>query len=138
MEQKWDEILKGKLFVGPAEDAEYMVKEAGVQKVFDLRVNGLEEAPFEAYAHRPILDGQEAESIQKGAKEIAAALKDDQKVYIHCGSGNGRACVMTSAVLLELGEAKSVDEAMNYVSSKRQSARFQEVMINALKSIYIK
>lgn len=135
MERAYNEIITN-LFVGSADEAANAIHDQQVQHVFDVRVKGREEQVPYLYTHCPILESQEVKTIINGAKKIADAIRSGETVYIHCGSGTGRAAVMAAAVLLELKEASSVNNAMQIVSEKRRGARFQPVMVEALKSIY--
>ena len=134
--RQYDEVIEGKIYVGSADDAEYAITDQKATHVYDVRVNGRGEQVSYAYTHSPIEENNEAETIKKGAKEIAAAIHNGESVYIHCGSGTGRAAVMTAATLIELGEVSTIDEAINIVLQKRKGARFQPIMVNALEKLY--
>ena len=56
-------------------------------------------------------DSEVASSIQRVAQEVAMTFETGQKVYIHCGSGGGRAGVAATAILMELGMADSLEAA---------------------------
>ena len=135
MERSYNQILAN-LFVGSADDASVAVEDCVVQQVFDVRVKGLQGQVSYKYTHCPIHESEEAATIINGVKQIVAAIRTGESVYIHCGSGTGRAAVMAAAVLLELGEAATVQQAMQIVMEKRPGARFQPVMVEALQSIY--
>lgn len=134
--RQYDEVIEGKMYVGSADEAKYSITDQKVTHVYDVRVNGRGEQVSYAYTHSPIEENNEAETIKKGAKEIAAAIHNGESVYIHCGSGTGRAAVMAAATLMELGEVSTLDEAMNTVLLKRTGARFQPIMVNALEKLY--
>ena len=136
MVRQYDEVIEGKIYVGNAEEAECAITDLKVNHVYDVRVNGRDEQVSYDYTHRPIEENNEAETIKKGAEEIAATIRNGNSVYIHCGSGTGRAAVMAAATLMELGEVPTLEEAMNTVLQKRKGARFQPIMVNALEKIY--
>lgn len=136
MERRYDALIEGKMYVGSADEAEAATLDQKATQVFDVRVNGRGEEVSYDYTHSPIEEKNEAETIKKGAVQIAAAIRNGESVYIHCGSGTGRAAVMAAATLVELGEASTIDDAMNIVSQKRKGARFHPIMVSALEKLY--
>ena len=134
--RQYDELIEGKICVGSADEAEAATLDQKATRVFDVRVYGRGEEVSYNYTHSPIEENNEAETIKKGAEQIAAAIRNGESVYIHCGSGTGRAAVMAAATLVELGEASTIDAAMDTVIQKRKGARFQPVMVDALKNLY--
>ena len=76
-------------------------------------MNGRKEKVDYPYIHQPIADESEEipQSIKAGVKEVSKAYQAGEKVYFHCGSGNGRASVMAVATLMELEAAESLEEA---------------------------
>ena len=134
--RQYDEVIEGKIYVGSAEEAECAITDQKATHVYDVRVNGRGEQVSYAYTHSPIEENNEAETIKKGAKEIAAAIHNGESVYIHCGSGTGRAAVMAAATLIELEEVSTLEEAMKIVLQKRKGARFQPIMVSALEKLY--
>lgn len=136
MERQYDELIEGKIYVGSADGAEAAILDQKATKVFDVRVNGRGEQVGYDYTHSPIEENNKVETIKKGVEQIAAAIRNGESVYIHCGSGTGRAAVMAAATLVELGEASTIDDAMNTVLQKRKGARFQPVMVSALEKLY--
>lgn len=136
MERNFDEVIQQRLFVGSAEEAHVAVSQGLVTKVYDVRVNGrLEEVPYR-YEHSPIEEDNEAQTIKLGAEKIANDYATGESIYIHCGSGTGRAAVMVAATLIEMGQATSVEEAIQIVKDKRRGAKFKPNMIDALHSLY--
>ena len=133
---QYDEVIEGKIYVGSAEVAECAITDLKVNHVYDVRVNGRDEQVSYVYTHRPIEENNEVETIKKGAEEIAATIRNGNSVYIHCGSGTGRAAVMAAATLMELEQVSTLEEAMNTVLQKRKGARFQPIMVNALEKLY--
>ncbi|HAU34560.1 MAG TPA: hypothetical protein DCW76_09595, partial [Lysinibacillus sp.] len=70
------------------------------------------------------------------AKEIASSYEVGQKVYVHCGSGGGRAGVAATAVLIELGLAHSLEEAEAAVKKARPQVTIRPKMEDALQQLY--
>ena len=103
-----------------------------------MRVNGRKEKVDYPYIHKPIADESDEipQSIQDGVKEVINAYQAGEKVYFHCGGGNGRASVMAVATLMELELADSLEEAENMVKEARPSANIRPNMREALKQLY--
>lgn len=142
MEKNYDILVKDRLYFGGAKDAQAAFGNEAVDLVIDVRVNGLTDEEQKAvdypYKHLPIADEdlQVANSIELVAKEIAAAYHEGKKVYFHCGSGSGRAGVAATAVLMELGLAKSLEEAETAVKQARPQVTIRSNMETALQKLY--
>ena len=142
MEKNYDVLVKDRLFFGGAKDADLAFEQETVDIVIDVRVNGLsneeQEAASYVYKHMPIADEdiEVAPSIHKVAKEIVSAYENGQKVYFHCGSGGGRAGVAATAVLMELGQANSLEEAEKAVKNARPQVTIRPKMADALQKLY--
>lgn len=136
MEHSYNELISNRIFIGSADDASKAVALEKVNQVFDVRVNGRQEAVEYLYTHSPILENQEAATIKVGAEKIATSYQAGEKIYIHCGSGTGRAAVMAAATLLEIGAASTVEAAIEQVKHARPGAKFQPKMEAALKELY--
>ena len=59
-------------------------------------------------------------------EEIHIALQDDKKVLIHCHMGMQRSCAVTACYLIKFLDF-TVEEAINYIKSKRKIAFFFKV-----------
>ncbi|MFJ5792598.1 dual specificity protein phosphatase family protein [Lysinibacillus sp. NPDC093197] len=144
MEKNYDVLVKDRLFFGGAQDADAAYVNEQVDVVIDVRVNGLtaqeQQAAHYNYNHMPIADeeAEVAQSIEKVAKKIVSAYESGQKVYFHCGSGGGRAGVAATAVLMELGLAKSLQSAESAVKKARSQVTIRPNMATALKKLYEK
>ena len=134
----YDELIAGRIYFGGADDAEQVVCEKEVDKVVDVRVNGRTDSVDYTYVHKPIADESEhiADSIKAGVEEVVKAYEAGEKVYFHCGSGGGRAGVMAIATLIELGVAKSLDEAEAMAKQARSKVNIRPNMREALEQLY--
>ena len=134
----YDELIAGRVYFGGADDAASAVEDKGIQKVIDLRVNGRKEKVDYPYIHKPIADesNEIPQSIQAGVKEVIDAYQAGEKVYFHCGGGNGRASVMAVATLMELELTASLEEAEDKVKEVRPSANIRPKMYDALEKLY--
>jgi Tyrosine phosphatase family len=70
----------------------------------------------------PILDGAPTEpsTLRHIAREISLASKP---IYIHCAQGHGRTSMVAAAVLLELGVARNVADALQMIRLVRPGAK---------------
>lgn len=132
----YSELVKGRIFIGGAAEAAQAVEVGDANIVFDVRVKGHDEQPAYAYVQASILDEARAETIQQGAQQIKAAYDAGKNIYIHCGSGNGRASVMGAAVLQELGVASSLQQAIEQVKEAHPTVNIRPDMQQALQTVY--
>jgi len=58
------------------------------------------------------------------------------RVYVHCKFGHGRSPTLVSAYLIDKG--KTVDEAISFVSSKRQTIHIESGQLRVLEKYYKK
>lgn len=137
MEKKYQELVNNQIFFGGAADAEDAIANEKIDIVIDLRVADSEEVEY-SRIHAPIADEEEdiIPSIQHAVGEVMKAYHNGKKVFFHCGSGSGRAGTIATATLLELGQAKTVDEAEQKAKSIRSKVNVREPMKKALKQIY--
>jgi protein-tyrosine phosphatase len=134
----YDELIAGRVYFGGADDAASAVREKEIKKVIDLRVNGRVDKVDYSYIHKPIADESDEipQSIQDGVNEVINAYQAGEKVYFHCGGGNGRASVMAVATLMELKLAESLEEAERMVKEARPSVNIRPNMREALEKLY--
>lgn len=134
----YNELVKGRIYFGGAADAEQAVANEAVDVVIDVRVNGREEAVDYNYVHAPIADESDEipTSIKCGVNEVVEAFEAGKNIYLHCGSGSGRASVMAVATLLELGLASQLEEAEAKVKDARPTANIRPNMKAALEELY--
>ncbi|MEG0261410.1 MAG: dual specificity protein phosphatase family protein [Lysinibacillus sp.] len=136
MNRHYNELVAGRIFIGSAEDTEQAVLSEQIDTVFDVRINGRESEQAYNYIHAPITEEATAETIKIGAVKLAEAYEAGDKIYIHCGSGTGRAGVMAVATLLEIGVTADIDEAISQVKNVRPAVKVRENMQAALEELY--
>ncbi|WP_107941750.1 protein-tyrosine phosphatase family protein [Metasolibacillus fluoroglycofenilyticus] len=134
----YDELVKGRIYLGGAADAQEVVDNENIDIVYDVRVNSVQDAEVPAcpIVHAAIVEQHLADSIEAGATSIKEAYESGKNIFIHCGSGNGRASVMATAALLELGLANDLESAEQMVKEVRQSANIRPNMREALEKLY--
>lgn len=83
----------------------------------------------------PVLDGAPVEPsrLRRMAREIAIAEKP---IYIHCAQGHGRTSMVAAAVLLEMGAAHQVVEALELIRAVRPGAKPNLVQRRALEAAF--
>lgn len=137
MEKNYQELVNNQIFFGGAADAEAAIVNENIDVVIDLRLAESGEVNY-TRIHVPIAD-EEAEiapSIEHAISEVMKAYHNGKKVFFHCGSGSGRAGTIATATLLELGQAKTVEEAEQKAKAIRQKVNVREPMRKALQQIY--
>ena len=87
---------------------------------FDDAAKGL---AMENYNYIPIIDNTAPtiEQLQQGVSFINEAIRNEGVIYVHCGSGVGRAPTMVAAYLIAQG--KSVDDAITQIQAARPFIR---------------
>ncbi len=86
------------------------------------------------YLHLPTADDHapQMKDLQEGVEFIQQAIKTGRKVYVHCGSGVGRAPTMAAAYLVDTG--LSPDEAWQKIRSVRCFIRPTRVQREQIKA----
>lgn len=133
---RMNELITGRIYFGGAEETAKAANKG--QVIVDVRLKGLEQMPAYTYKHCPISDEKDqiADSIKTGVSQILQEYAHGENIYVHCGSGNGRASVMATAILLELGKAENIDEAECIVKQINPTARLRPAMREALDQLY--
>ncbi len=93
-----------------------------IDVIYDLRAEVKGPLSSDISVHQPIVDeaDDQDDSIKAAVKEVVNAYNSGKNVYFHCNTGRGRAGTIATATLIELGLAKTVDEAEQKV--KRNSS----------------
>ncbi|WP_042470129.1 protein-tyrosine phosphatase family protein [Bacillus ndiopicus] len=132
----YDELVKGRIYFGGAADTKDAVAKEKIDLVVDVRLNGTVEAANCKTVHASIEEQSPAESIKAGVERIAQSYKAGENIYLHCGSGGGRAGVMATAVLIELGLADNLASAERMVKEARPIVNIRPNMREALEKLY--
>jgi protein-tyrosine phosphatase len=137
MEKNYHELINNQIFFGGAADVDDAIANEQIDIVIDLRVAEPEKVKY-TRIHAPIADedADRIPTIQYAVDEVMKAYRDGKKVFFHCGSGSGRAGTIATAILLELGQAKTVDEAEQKAKAIRSKVNVREPLKKALKQIY--
>lgn len=111
----------------PAERGQ--LRDAGVQSVLNLcwefrRDLGIDREPGLEIAQVSILDGAAPtdEQFQTAVQIVAEWRAAGRCVLIHCAQGHGRTATITAAVMVQLGLAPGVEEALSEVRAARPFA----------------
>ncbi len=73
-----------------------------------------------------------SEQLDFGVNALEKLLAMQQKVYVHCQNGHGRAPTLVAAYLIKKG--KTVEEAIALIKSKRPSVHMDEAQKQALQN----
>lgn len=82
----------------------------------------------------PLLDGTapNKDELKAGVDFITEQLRT-RPVYVHCAMGHGRGATFAIAFLVASGRMRNIEEALNYVRSKRPGVKIREGQMRALK-----
>ncbi|WP_433743699.1 protein-tyrosine phosphatase family protein [Paenibacillus amylolyticus] len=137
----YHELVKGKVYIGGADAALSAIKEQGVTEVFDLRDEGKAQEGFPDSAkrhHYPIVEDRndQEESIKSAIQAVTEAVQEGKKVFFHCAGGRNRTGTVATALLINLGEAATVEEAEKLATERRPDISIKPEMRNVLKSMF--
>ncbi len=89
------------------------------------------------YLSFPILDA--GVPIENEFKRLLNYLKDfNGNIYIHCAQGSGRTGIVACGYLLFTGKARTLEEAYQFVKSKRPSVKLNSEQFQFLKQLFNK
>lgn len=134
----YEPIIPGRIFVGGVDAIDHLLETEKIDVIYDLRAEIKGELPSEISIHQPIVDetADQEQSIKEATKAVMDAYEAGKNVYFHCNTGRGRGGTIAAAVLLELGQAKTVDEAEGKVKAIRPATNIRPEFRNALSEIY--
>ncbi|GBC74790.1 hypothetical protein HRbin06_00097 [archaeon HR06] len=130
-------FLDDKLAIGSRPINYEIYKKYNIKAILNLREEGednlkvIDKLGFD-YFRIPVKDGYYPswEDIERALIWIEDKIKEGKRVLIHCKSGKGRAPFLACFYLLRKGY--SLDEAINFIKSKRRSTFFNKVQREAL------
>lgn len=136
----YHELLPGKVFIGGAAAAEEVATQEKVDVIYDLRAEAAEKGTLSTpqSISLPLIEdaGGQAASIKKIASQIVSDVDEGKTVYFHCQGGSGRTGTIAAAVLLEMGRASSVEDAIQQAQSVRESVRVKPEFSQSLTELY--
>lgn len=127
------------LYLGPqyGQKGKLTLEEAGITASMSLRdeYNDLDHGlAFDNYSYLPIVDNTAPtmQQLTEAVNFIRNVITTGGTVYVHCGSGVGRAPSIVTAYLIA-EEGMTVDEAIERVQKARPFIRVLPVQIDRLK-----
>ena len=141
MSHSYHQLIDGKIFMGSADDTQDAVDSEAISVVVDLRGEATKPAAkgdFE-WIQIPLGDNApnaESALYREAIYAVVKAMRDNQKVYFHCGMGRGRTGTVAAGVLLELGQATDVNDAAAKAKLIRPEISIQPVQKQALEQIF--
>lgn len=139
MENKnYHELIKGRIFIGGADDVQNMLKNEKVDVVYDLRAEAPDEEVEYNRMHSPIVDdvADQDESIKSSVDHIVKAYNEGKNIYFHCQGGSNRTGTVAIGTLLTLGEATTMEEAEQIAKEARPKINVKPEMKEALGRVY--
>ncbi|MEQ8676180.1 MAG: dual specificity protein phosphatase family protein [Aggregatilineales bacterium] len=137
MTLRYSQILP-KLYLGPQYGVlgKKTLEEAGVSASMSLRSEYNDQdfgLSFPEYSYLPTVDNTapSLEHLDQGVAFIKRMLDDDRAVYVHCGSGVGRAPTAVAAYLIA-EKGMTVEEAIKTIKDSRPFIRVLPPQIERL------
>lgn len=137
----YHELIKGKVFIGGADVAVQAIKEQGITDVFDLRENGEKQEGFPETTtrhHYPIMEDRDDQEdfIKAAILAVTKAVQSDKKVFFHCAGGRNRTGTVATALLINLNEATTLEEAEKLAMERRPDISIKPEMRKILKRMF--
>lgn len=104
--------------------------------MIDLR--GEANVVHEKGIHLPIVEGIEGEheSVYHAIDQVVSAYQEGKNIYFHCKSGSNRTGAVATAMLLELGKAANLEEAVKMAKTMREKINVRDELMIVLKEKY--
>lgn len=139
MSKNYQELVKDRIFIGGAADAQAAVETEHIDVVVDLRTEVTEGEYEYLQVHSPIVDDsddQQDESVKKAIDQVVDAYNDGKKIYFHCAGGSNRTGTVAIGTLLSLGQAESIAEAEAQATSVREKINVKPALKESLQRIF--
>ena len=139
MENKnYHELIKGRIFIGGADDVQDMLKNEKVDVVYDLRAESSNDEVNYNRMHSPIVDdaADQDESIKLSVDHIVKAYREGKNIYFHCQGGSNRTGTVAIGTLLSIGEASTIEEAEKIAKEARPKINVKPEMKKVLGRVY--
>ncbi|WP_096155349.1 MULTISPECIES: protein-tyrosine phosphatase family protein [Bacillus] len=136
--KNYHELIKGRIFIGGADDVQDMLNNEKVDVVYDLRAEAPNEEVTYTRLHSPIVDdaADQDESIKTSVDHVVKAYNEGKNIYFHCQGGSNRTGTVAIGTLLSLGEATTMEEAEKIAKKARPKINVKPEMKEALGRVY--
>lgn len=134
----YQELIKGRIFIGGADDVDELMSNEKIDILFDLRAEAPKEESKYNRVHSPIVDeiAFQDESVQKSIDQVVSAYNAGNNVYFHCQGGSNRTGTVAIGTLLALGKASTIEEAEEMAKTARPKINVKPEMKESLKRIF--
>jgi len=139
MSEAYQQLVKNRIFIGGAADAQTAVENEGIDVVFDLRAEAEDGDENYTRVHAPIVDDStehQDESIQDAIDGVVTAYEEGKKVFFHCAGGSNRTGTVAVGTLLALGQAGSIEEAEQMATAVRPKISVKPELKESLQRIF--
>lgn len=139
MDKAYQELVKDRIYIGGAADAQKAFDTEQIDVVVDLRSEAVDGDYGYHRIHSPIMnesDQQQDESVKKAIDQVVDAYNDGKKIYFHCAGGSNRAGTVAIGTLLALGKADSIQEAEAQAKSIRPLISVNPQLKESLQRIF--
>ncbi len=111
-----------------------VLKKEGITADISLEEKKIDQ-PFgvKIYAWIPTADhySPNPDQMDFGVSILEKLVSQDKKVYLHCKNGHGRSSALLIAYLMK-NKGMSLEQAMDFIRSKRPGAHIEKAQIEAL------
>jgi len=136
----YNELIKGRVFIGGANDVKDVAKDKDIDTVIDwwTAEEILKEESDSTIIHNPILDNTELQddSVKKAVVSVVDAYNEGKNVFVHCAAGRNRTGTVAIGTLLELDFAKNAEDADAKAKSIRAEIEIKPEMKETIKNLY--
>jgi protein-tyrosine phosphatase len=142
MSNEYHALIADQVFMGSAADMQDVADAEHVDVIVDLRAESTgcaaknSGAKWIKVALGDNSPTAEAELFKVAIDEVASAYRAGKKVAFHCGMGRGRTGTVAAGVLLELGLAEDLDDAIAKAKAIRPEISIQPVQRQALAQVF--
>lgn len=142
VDKSYHALIPGRIFLGGAADIEAMAEREALDLVVDLREESsgcASSRPALDWIRIPLADNTEeleASLFGDAIQTVVTAYRNGDIVGFHCGGGRGRTGTVAAGVLLELGLASEVDEAIAAATAIRPVLSVKSMQRAALLQLY--
>lgn len=136
----YSELISEKIYIGGADAAEEVAQKEKIDIIYDLRAEAKERGELSTpqSISLPLIEdaGGQAKSIKQIAEQIVSDLDNGKSIYFHCQGGSGRTGTIAAAVLLEMGRASSVEDAIQQAQRVREKVKVKPEFYTSLSELY--
>ncbi|GGD58895.1 protein-tyrosine phosphatase family protein [Paenibacillus nasutitermitis] len=137
-------LIQDRIYFGGADDVPHMIEDAKCEIIVDLRGEASEIDHSDEKATKIVVPlGDNTDTPQdvlfhQAISHVVDAYHSGKRVGFHCGGGKGRTGAVAVGTLIELGLARTIEEAEQKAKAIRPVIHIREPQREALTKLYPK